>query len=103
MPFTYSAEAFPLYIRDIGMSYATALTWLLYVYAVRSRFQLKRPIGPRSTQQLCRRHYVPASIRSVQTSGCVRVVRGVEHCGILCHLALCARDQGAVTRGTEPG
>ncbi|ORY86659.1 and other transporter-domain-containing protein [Leucosporidium creatinivorum] len=28
VPFTYSAEAFPLYIRDVGMSYATALTWL---------------------------------------------------------------------------
>lgn len=27
VPFTYSAEAFPLYIRDIGMSYATAVTW----------------------------------------------------------------------------
>ena len=27
VPFTYSAEAFPLYIRDIGMSYATALLW----------------------------------------------------------------------------
>jgi hypothetical protein len=32
VPFTYSAEAFPLYIRDIGMSYATALTWFLYVH-----------------------------------------------------------------------
>lgn len=28
VPFTYSAEAFPLYVRDIGMSYATAITWL---------------------------------------------------------------------------
>jgi len=28
VPFTYSAEAFPLYIRDLGMSYATAITWL---------------------------------------------------------------------------
>ncbi|BGP66112.1 hypothetical protein NBRC10512v2_007507 [Rhodotorula toruloides] len=28
VPFTYSAEAFPLYVRDIGMSYATAVTWL---------------------------------------------------------------------------
>ncbi|GAA5965003.1 hypothetical protein JCM21900_004702 [Sporobolomyces salmonicolor] len=27
VPFTYSAEAFPFYVRDIGMSYATALTW----------------------------------------------------------------------------
>jgi len=27
VPFTYSAEAYPLYIRDIGMSFATATTW----------------------------------------------------------------------------
>jgi MFS family permease len=27
VPFTYSAEAFPLYIRELGMSYATAVTW----------------------------------------------------------------------------
>ncbi|WAR62578.1 hypothetical protein PtB15_15B164 [Puccinia triticina] len=27
VPFTYSAEAFPLYIRDFGMSYATAVCW----------------------------------------------------------------------------
>lgn len=27
VPFTYSAEAFPLHIRDIGMSSATAITW----------------------------------------------------------------------------
>ncbi|KAB2579763.1 Sugar/inositol transporter [Lasiodiplodia theobromae] len=27
VPFTYSAEAFPLYIRDTGMSFATATTW----------------------------------------------------------------------------
>lgn len=29
VPFTYSAEAFPLYVRDLGMSYATATTWFL--------------------------------------------------------------------------
>jgi len=28
VPFTYSAEAFPLYVRDVGMSFATATTWL---------------------------------------------------------------------------
>ena len=28
VPFTYSAEAFPLYIRDVGMSFATSTTWL---------------------------------------------------------------------------
>lgn len=27
VPFTYSAEAFPLYIRDVGMSFAIAMTW----------------------------------------------------------------------------
>lgn len=28
VPFTYSAEAFPLYVRDVGMSFATATTWV---------------------------------------------------------------------------
>lgn len=28
VPFTYSAEAFPLYIRDTGMSFATATCWV---------------------------------------------------------------------------
>ena len=37
VPFTYSAEAFPLYIRDVGMSFATAVTWLLYVSSPRGR------------------------------------------------------------------
>ncbi|TDZ28642.1 Myo-inositol transporter 2 [Colletotrichum spinosum] len=27
VPFTYSAEAFPLHIRDVGMASATAVTW----------------------------------------------------------------------------
>jgi len=27
VPFTYSAECFPLYIRDVGMSWATSVTW----------------------------------------------------------------------------
>lgn len=27
VPFTYSAEAFPLYVRETGMSLATAITW----------------------------------------------------------------------------
>jgi hypothetical protein len=27
VPFTYSAEAFPLYVRELGMSFATAVCW----------------------------------------------------------------------------
>ena len=27
VPFTYSAEAFPLHIREVGMSFATSTTW----------------------------------------------------------------------------
>src|ERR1700731_2304693 len=35
VPFTYSAEAYPLYIRDIGMSFATATTWFFnFVLAI---------------------------------------------------------------------
>jgi hypothetical protein len=29
VPFTYSAEAFPLYVRDLGMSFAVSITWFL--------------------------------------------------------------------------
>ncbi|CCM04904.1 uncharacterized protein FIBRA_07100 [Fibroporia radiculosa] len=28
VPFTYSAEAYPLYVRDVGMSFSTAMLWL---------------------------------------------------------------------------
>ncbi|KAK3315345.1 hypothetical protein B0H66DRAFT_642584 [Apodospora peruviana] len=35
VPFTYSAEAYPLYIRPLGMSLATAITWFFnFVLAV---------------------------------------------------------------------
>nr|SIP56010.1 putative Sugar Porter [Yarrowia alimentaria] len=35
VPFTYSAEAFPMYIRDLGMSFATATCWLFnFILAV---------------------------------------------------------------------
>ncbi len=35
VPFTYSAEAFPLYIRDTGMAYATAVLWFFnFVVAI---------------------------------------------------------------------
>lgn len=35
VPFTYSAEAFPLYIRDLGMSFATVICWFFnFVLAV---------------------------------------------------------------------
>lgn len=35
VPFTYSAEAYPLYIRAMGMSVATATTWLFnFILAV---------------------------------------------------------------------
>ncbi|KAH9940403.1 MFS sugar transporter [Epithele typhae] len=35
VPFTYSAEAFPLYVRDVGMSYATSVLWFFnFVVAI---------------------------------------------------------------------
>ncbi|CCM02481.1 uncharacterized protein FIBRA_04581 [Fibroporia radiculosa] len=29
VPFAYSAEAYPLYVRDVGMSFSTTMLWLL--------------------------------------------------------------------------
>ena len=35
VPFTYSAEAFPLYVRDTGMAYATSVLWFFnFVVAI---------------------------------------------------------------------
>ncbi|KAH9839427.1 uncharacterized protein C8Q71DRAFT_846982 [Rhodofomes roseus] len=35
VPFTYSAEAFPLYVRDVGMGFATAVLWFFnFVVAI---------------------------------------------------------------------
>ncbi|KAH6848313.1 hypothetical protein B0I37DRAFT_161104 [Chaetomium sp. MPI-CAGE-AT-0009] len=48
VPFTYSAEAYPLYIRPVGMSLATATTWFFnFVLAVTwpSMLQSFRPQG----------------------------------------------------------
>ena len=48
VPFTYSAEAYPLYIRPIGMSLATAITWCFnFVLSVTwpSLVQAFRPQG----------------------------------------------------------
>ncbi|KAK4214472.1 hypothetical protein QBC37DRAFT_314322 [Rhypophila decipiens] len=48
VPFTYSAEAYPLYIRPIGMSLATAITWFFnFVLAVTwpSLLQAFKPQG----------------------------------------------------------
>jgi len=35
VPFTYSAEAYPLYVRDVGMSFSTSLLWFFnFVVAI---------------------------------------------------------------------
>jgi hypothetical protein len=52
VPFTYSAEAFPLYIRDIGMSFATATTWVSPVPGGRARTPITDeflPLPPRAS------------------------------------------------------
>ena len=51
VPFTYSAEAFPLYIRDLGMSLATAICWLFKQVAYTSN--LERASNLRCFTALC--------------------------------------------------
>lgn len=46
VPFTYSAEAFPLHIRDIGMSSATAITWGFNFIISFTWPQLQKSFGP---------------------------------------------------------
>lgn len=46
VPFTYSAEAYPLYIRDIGMSLATATTWGFNFLLAVTWFALEKAFKP---------------------------------------------------------
>lgn len=46
VPFTYSAEAFPLYIREIGMSYATAVLWFFNAVLSITFFRLEIAFTP---------------------------------------------------------
>lgn len=46
VPFTYSAEAYPLYIRDIGMSLATATTWGFNFVLAITWFALQKRFKP---------------------------------------------------------
>lgn len=56
VPFTYSAEAFPLYIRDLGMSLATAICWLFKQVAYTSNLERVSNLG---CLQLCARYLFP--------------------------------------------
>lgn len=41
VPFTYSAEAFPIHVRDMGMSYATAVLWFFNFVLTITWFRMK--------------------------------------------------------------
>ncbi|KAM9902346.1 hypothetical protein OXX79_003992 [Metschnikowia pulcherrima] len=46
VPFTYSAEAFPLYIRDLGMGFATATCWFFNFILAFSWPRMKNAFKP---------------------------------------------------------
>ncbi|KAK0533014.1 hypothetical protein OC834_002392 [Tilletia horrida] len=46
VPFTYAAEAFPLYIRELGMSLATAVLWFFNAVLAVTFFKLKGSFTP---------------------------------------------------------
>ncbi|KAL9934846.1 hypothetical protein V8E36_006621 [Tilletia maclaganii] len=46
VPFTYAAEAFPLYIREIGMSLATAVLWFFNALLAVTFFKLQGAFTP---------------------------------------------------------
>ncbi|GAA6059742.1 hypothetical protein JCM10212_001950 [Sporobolomyces blumeae] len=49
VPFTYSAEAFPASVRDVGMSYATALTWCFNFVIALTFPRILRAFTPQGT------------------------------------------------------
>ncbi|OBA24368.1 hypothetical protein METBIDRAFT_37979 [Metschnikowia bicuspidata var. bicuspidata NRRL YB-4993] len=46
VPFTYAAEAFPLYIRDVGMGFATSTTWFFNFILAFSWPRMKNAFKP---------------------------------------------------------
>jgi MFS family permease len=45
VPFTYSAECYPLYVRDLGMSFATTVNWWFHFVVVASK--------PKMEEKMC--------------------------------------------------
>lgn len=95
VPFTYSAEAFPLYVREYGMAFATAttwgfnfilsLTWPALVQAFTTQVRIFQPFmllrGP--TDQI----------------GCVRLVCCMEFLRVGIRVLLSPGDEGSKLRG----
>lgn len=46
VPFTYSAEAYPLYLREVGMGYSTAVLWFFNAVLAVTFFKLSAAFTP---------------------------------------------------------
>jgi Sugar (and other) transporter len=92
VPFTYSAECFPLYIRDIGMSFATGSL----------NFDLTNSSDD-MVLQLCPVDYLALSLRRILHLRCILPVRWLEYRGMVARVVICAGNQGAYVGGVGSG
>jgi len=90
VPFTYSAECFPLYIRDVGMSFATGSPPIQEMRLM-SSYHLVFQFRPFD--------YLAVTSRRIHYIGRVLLVCSVEYSRLVARLALCPRDKGVDPRG----
>lgn len=87
VPFTYSAEAYPLYVRGLGMSCATATTWCVGFSNMRDITNKLQAV------QWCLVHHVPSIKASLYTDGSFLLVCGMEPGWVFPRAVFRARDQ----------
>lgn len=93
VPFTYSAEAFPLYIREVGMAFATATTWgfnfiLSLTWPALVQAFTEQGVSSRIS------HLIFQKPSNIETG--IRVVCSMEFHRLDVRLLLFTRDEGSI-------
>jgi hypothetical protein len=104
VPFTYSAEAFPIHVRDVGMSWATATTYATSPTSSQFSGVTLLIAHPRLQMvlQLYPLLHLAEPAHGLQASRRLLLVRGLVSDRLGADPALRARNQGPDARGVGP-
>lgn len=73
----FPLSAFPLYVRDVGMSYATAVTWLFSKFLSPDRFRAIATADAALSRRLHRGPHLPAPAHGLQAARSLWLVCGL--------------------------
>jgi len=91
VPFTYSAECYPLYIRDVGMSFATG-----------TQTYYRSDGSDHLVLQLCSVNHLAIFKKCVHDLWCVLLVRCMEYRRMVVGTSIRSRNQSSHSRGIGP-